>query len=122
MLSVLIVDDEFGLAEMAGELLAMQGYHVVTAINGRLALATLHHTRPDVILLDVMMPVMSGPELVRALEANPEYRDIPIIMMSAAGPGALPDGIRPLIAGFLQKPFSYDELTAALEAALAPRA
>ncbi len=121
MLSILIVDDEFGLAETAGELLAMQGYSVVTAINGRLALATLNQRRPDIILLDVMMPVMSGPEVVRVLKANVEYRDIPIVMMSAAGPRALPDDILPLIAGFLQKPFSFDELTAALEAALASR-
>jgi DNA-binding response OmpR family regulator len=119
MLSILIVDDEFGLAEMAGELLAMQGYSVTTAINGRLALATLNQSRPDIILLDVMMPVMSGPDVIRALKANVEYRDVPVVMMSAAGPGALPEDIRPLIAGFLQKPFSYDELTAALEAALA---
>ena len=121
MIRVLIVDDEFGLAEMAGERLTMLGYSVTTAINGRLGLATLDHARPDVILLDMMMPVMSGPDVVRALKANPELRDIPIIMMSAAGREAVPDDILPQTAGFLHKPFSFDELTAALAAALPAR-
>jgi len=118
---VLIVDDEFGLAEMAADLLTILGYNVTTAINGRLGLAALEHMRPDVILLDVMMPVMSGPEVVRALKKNPDLATIPIIMMSAAGAEAIPDDIAPLMAAFLHKPFSFDELTAALDTALATR-
>jgi CheY-like chemotaxis protein len=121
MIRVLIVDDEFGLAEMAGELLTMLGYSVTTAINGRLGLASLEHFHPDVILLDMMMPVMSGPEVVRALKASADHKDIPIIGMSAAGRDALPADIVPLTVGFLQKPFAFDVLTAALSAALATR-
>lgn len=120
MYSVLIVDDEFGLAEMAGELLSMLGYSVTTAINGKLALASLSQTRPDLILLDVMMPIMSGADVLRALKSDEQYRSIPVIMMSAAGPEVLDVDLKPLIAGFLQKPFSYDELTAALQTALRP--
>ena len=118
MYSVLIVDDEYGLAEMAGELLAMAGFTVATAINGRLALATLNSMRPDVILLDVMMPIMSGAEVLRALRADQSHRDIPVIMMSAAGRENVPEDLLPSIAAFLQKPFTYDELLNALRATL----
>jgi len=121
MTRVLIVDDEFGLAEMASELLSMLGYSVATAINGRLGMAMLEQSRPDIILLDMMMPVMTGPEVVRALRASDDYRDIPIVMMSAAGREAVPDDIAPHLAGFLHKPFAFDELTSVLATALAPR-
>jgi CheY-like chemotaxis protein len=118
MASVLIVDDEFGLAEMTGELLVIAGYRVATAINGKLALASLNQMRPDLILLDVMMPIMSGPEMLAALKADPRYRDIPVIMMSAVGPSAIEESSLALLAGFLQKPFTYDQLMVAINAAL----
>lgn len=118
MYSVLIVDDEYGLAEMAGELLTMAGFTVATAINGRLALATLSSMRPDVILLDVMMPIMSGADVLRVLKGDDGHRDIPVVMMSAAGRETVPEDLLPLIAAFLQKPFTYDELLQALRATL----
>ena len=75
----------------------------------------------DVVVLDVMMPGMDGVEMLQALKASAEYRDIPVIMMSAAGQEVVPHDALLLLAGFLQKPFSFDELTAALDAALATR-
>jgi CheY-like chemotaxis protein len=122
MYSVLIVDDEYGLAEMAGELLTMAGFTVATAINGRLALAMLGSMRPDVILLDVMMPIMSGAELLRVLKSDVAHRDIPVVMMSAAGRDTVPEDLLPSIAAFLQKPFTYDELLTALRVTLPQRA
>ena len=121
MYSVLIVDDELGFAEMAAELLMMLGYTVTTANNGTVALASLAESVPDVILLDVMMPEMSGPELLQALKANEATRNIPVIMMSAAGRAVLPDELVPTIEAFLQKPFSFDELRTSLRAALPPQ-
>jgi CheY-like chemotaxis protein len=121
MYSVLIVDDEFGLAEMTAELLTMRGYRVATAINGKLGLAQIAHDRPDVVLVDVMMPVMSGPDLMRALHMNPTLRDLPVIMMSAIGRSAVPPDLRPHLAGFLQKPFTFDELMATLTVLLPAR-
>lgn len=118
MPAVLIVDDEYGLAEMTAELLAMQGYTVATAINGKLALESLCEMRPDVILVDVMMPIMSGDEMVRHLKRDPALRDIPIIMMSAAGREGLDAELQRLIGSFLHKPFTFDELMAALRRAL----
>ena len=118
MRSVLIVDDEYGLAEMAAELLALQGHAVATAINGKLALESLGRMRPDLVLVDVMMPVMSGDELVRRMKRDPALRDIPVIMMSAAGFEGLDADLRPLIGGFLQKPFTFDELMTELHRVL----
>jgi CheY-like chemotaxis protein len=118
MWAVMIVDDEYGLAEMTAELLTMRGHKVVTAINGKLALAALDQLRPDVIVVDVMMPIMSGDEMVRQLKRDPALRDIPVIMMSAAGFETLDSDLLPLIKGFLQKPFTFDELMAELQRAL----
>ena len=118
MLAVLIVDDEYGLAEMTAELLALRGHRAATAINGKLALASIDQQRPDVLLVDLMMPIMSGDELVRALKRDPALRDIPVIMMSAAGFEELDSDLLPLIKGFLQKPFTFDELMAELQRVL----
>lgn len=118
MAAILIVDDEFGLAEMSAELLSYLGYSVSTAINGRIALDSIRQAAPDLILLDVMMPIMSGIEVLHALQADERHRDIPVILMSAAGAEVVPDELRPLIAGFLQKPFTFDELKNAVHAGL----
>lgn len=119
--SVLIVDDELGLAEMAAELLSMAGFNVATAINGRIALATIEQMHPDLVLLDVMMPIMSGADVLEAMHASDEMRDIPVIMMSAAGREAVPEHVMALIAGFLTKPFTYDELMTAVKRVLPAR-
>jgi CheY-like chemotaxis protein len=110
MPTVLIVDDEFGIAEIIADFLIDINYQVTTAINGKQALASIQHTRPDLILLDVMMPVMTGPEMLRVLKAHDEHNHIPVIMMSAVGMQSIPVDLRPMLAGFLQKPFTLDQL------------
>lgn len=120
MPSILIVDDEFGIAEMSADLLSSLGYSVETAINGQLALAAVEQAPPDLILLDVMMPIISGLEVLAALKADERHRDLPVILMSAAGPDVVPEELRPLIADFLAKPFTFDELKTAVRAALPP--
>ena len=114
MRTVLVVDDEYDIGEVVGTVLSSRGYQVAVAMNGKVALAALADQRPDVILLDVMMPVMTGIELLRTLKATDEYRAIPVVMMSAVGDGALSPADRALTAGYLPKPFTFDELMAAL--------
>lgn len=121
MRAILIVDDEYGLAEILADLLTAQGHTVATAINGKLALEALGELRPDVILADVMMPIMSGDEMVRTLKQDPAFRDIPVIMMSAAGLDELDAELHPLISGFLQKPFTFQDFMAELERVLPAR-
>lgn len=118
MRTVLIVDDEYGIAEIVGDVLSSHGFTVHTAINGRLAMASLSQTVPDLILLDVMMPVMTGPEMLHALKRNELYRHIPVIMMSAVGISALTAQEMSMVEAFLSKPFTYEELMAALRTAL----
>jgi CheY-like chemotaxis protein len=120
MQTILIVDDEFGLAETVGDVLTTMGYAVTTALNGKMALACIRETRPDAILLDMMMPVMSGPEMLVQLRADDAYREIPVILMSAAAPSSLVAELRPMITDFLQKPFTFEQLLAALQKAIGP--
>ncbi len=118
MPAILIVDDEFGIAEMSAELLSYLGYSAGTAIDGASALTSVEQAPPDLILLDVMMPVLSGIDVLLTLKADARYRDIPVILMSAAGAEVVPAELRPQIAGFLLKPFTFDELKAAVRTAL----
>jgi len=112
--TILIVDDEYGLGEMLRELLVDVGYEVSLAINGYRALVQLQNRTFDVLLTDVMMPVMGGPELARALRADPRHQHLRILFMTAllsAGPSD-----ERLYDAILEKPFTPEHLLATLEA------
>jgi len=81
---ILVVDDEPKNIQVVGSLLLKHGHEIIAANSGHEALAKLESVRPDLILLDVMMPGMTGFELCRILQANPETRSTPIIFLSAA--------------------------------------
>ncbi len=106
--SILIVDDEFGLAEMLREMLRDSGYEVTLAINGRLALEILEEGQIDLVLTDMMMPVMDGAELAAAMRSHDQYRATPIIMMTSL-PTASPQPAG-LFDAVLRKPFTPDLL------------
>src|SRR5215216_5501950 len=107
--AILVVDDEPAILDMIAELLGYEGYHVVTTSQGSLAIAHAQSDPPALILLDLMMPGMSGWQIISALKASPETRAIPIVVLSARRD-------LPLIANdlgienFLSKPFDIDEL------------
>ena len=107
MKTILIVEDEQAIAEMLAAILEETDYQVVIAGNGQEALRRLETTSPDLILSDVMMPVMDGRTLCKKLQAHPTYRSIPIVLMSAAF-----DSISRIdgIGAFLMKPFGLQEL------------
>src|SRR6185312_5078057 len=102
--TVLVVDDEYGTVEVLVAALEDAGYRVFTAANGRRALERLEENKPDLVVSDFMMPLMDGAALVQAMRSNPEYRDIPVIMMSAAPEAALRRRLNGYEA-FLRKPF-----------------
>jgi CheY-like chemotaxis protein len=81
---VLVVDDDQFLREFYQELLTGSGYQVLTANNGQEALVAALN-KPDVILLDIMMPVMDGNEVLRQLSQNPQTKEIPVIILTNAG-------------------------------------
>lgn len=118
--AVLIVDDEFGLAELLCEVLQAVGYGVEIAINGERGLAALQERRPDLVLLDVMMPIMDGVEMLAAMRADPRFADIPVVMMTAI-PERLDRGELDC-QGLLRKPFGTKDLFAMLRSILGERA
>jgi CheY-like chemotaxis protein len=106
---VLIVDDEFGLAEIAAELLVEDGFDVAIAINGKLGLEVLESRVTALVLTDLMMPVMDGPEMIRRMRADPRFAGIPVILMTAL-PEAIPKEGESLHDVLLVKPFTIHEL------------
>jgi CheY-like chemotaxis protein len=112
MKTILVVDDEFDILTVWRLLLERHGYTVMTASNGAAALEQIRRARPDIIVSDCMMPVMSGLQLCAALYADPALRDIPIILCSAASD--IPVQPNPTIA-YARKPLSFDALLAMLE-------
>lgn len=81
--TILVVDDKANIRILLQDYLTEQGYAVVTATNGREALFAARAEKPDLILLDIMMPRMSGFQVCRKLKADPKTRDIQILMVTA---------------------------------------
>ena len=98
---------------MLAVLLESEGFQVQTARNGAEALTAMHARRPSVILLDLMMPVMSGDEFRQRQLAEPEYANVPVICMTAAHDG--PQRAKRMHATqYFQKPVDFDELISAV--------
>lgn len=117
--TVLIVDDEAAIREMIAVALQMAGYRCLEADNAQNAHAIVVDHQPDIILLDWMMPDVSGIELARRLKRETAYADIPIIMLTARSEED--NKIQGLEAGaddYITKPFSPRELIARLKAVL----
>lgn len=110
MKTVIVVDDELDIAEAVKSILEDEGYAVVVCANGREALQRLDATRPDLAIVDIMMPVMNGFETIKAIRRHPELGRLPVLIMSAIAPSVLPPEFDS--AGFLKKPFSLKELLA----------
>jgi len=82
---ILVVDDEIYIVHILDFSLGMEGYEVITALDGEQALERLKKDRPDLIVLDIMMPKLDGYEVCKAIKSNPETRHIPVILLSAKG-------------------------------------
>ena len=116
---ILIVEDEGAIRDMLGYALMKAGFLCEEAADTEAARSTLKAERPDLILLDWMLPGMSGIDYARRLKSAPETRDIPIIMLTAKGEEA--DKVRGLEIGaddYITKPFSTRELVARVRAVL----
>ena len=107
---MLIVEDDADLREMMAQLLTLEGYHIDTAANGREALEYLHEApRPDVILLDLMMPIMDGWEFRRRQQNDPALADVPVIVLTALDQAqARANDLNGV--DFLKKPLDFDRL------------
>mgnify|MGYP002725729319 FL=1 len=117
--TVLIVEDEAAIVTMLRYNLEREGMQVVEAGDGDEALKILAETHVDLVLLDWMLPVMSGIEVCRQIRRKPESRDLPVIMVTARGEEG--DRIRGLDTGaddYVTKPFAIGELLARIRALL----
>ncbi len=110
--SILIVEDDDGIRDTLVECLGAEGYAVTAVSNGAEALASLGRERPGLILVDLVMPVMTGAELLERIRAAPATRDLPVVLMTAAAA----DARNPLPAAdaVLSKPFELGDLLAAV--------
>ncbi len=117
MRTVLVVDDEFGVADVLEAILTDEGFCVVIATNGRQALTRIAERRPDLVLLDYMMPVLDGAGVLHALGADRSADTLPVVVMSALPEEAVAAVTRRYKA-FLRKPFRIRSVLAAIEQVL----
>ena len=109
--SILLVDDTPENLRLLSDLLKSRGYRIYAVTNGRLALQSALHTLPDLILLDVNMPVMDGFETCEQLKANPALREIPVIFLSAMSESL--DKVKAFSVGavdYITKPYQIEEV------------
>jgi two-component system phosphate regulon response regulator PhoB len=117
--TILVVDDERDIVELLRYNLVQAGYRVVSASDGRQAVDLACRERPDLIVLDLMLPVMPGAEVARALKQDEKTRDIPILMLTARGEEV--DRVVGFELGaddYVVKPFSPRELVLRVQAIL----
>ncbi|MEW6730435.1 MAG: response regulator [Acidobacteriota bacterium] len=109
--NILVVDDEQDLLDLMEIILEAEGFSVTKAVNGREALTKVQHQHPDLILLDVMMPVMDGWEVLKTLKNNEETAQIPVVMVTAKiGPEDRQRGLREGASEYICKPFAPREV------------
>jgi DNA-binding response OmpR family regulator len=115
---ILIVDDTQDNLSLLEAILMEEGYEVDVANNGKLALAKIEASPPDLVLLDAMMPGMTGYEVTRRIRENKKLPFIPILMITAYVEADLPQGLELGANDFIRKPIDFDELMARIKAVL----
>jgi CheY-like chemotaxis protein len=115
-LHLLVVEDEIPIREIVRAILEEEGYRVVAVGDGRAALAALAADRYHLVLSDMMMPHLDGLGLAQAMQAEPNFRAIPLILMSAVKPARTQQVPH---AAFIAKPFDLNDLLNTVERALA---
>ena len=119
MARILISEDEPDIRELVAFTLRFAGHEVTTTSNGEEALQQAFQVVPDLILMDVRMPRMTGYDACRAMKADPGLRDIPVVFLSAKGQDSeIQVGLQAGAVEYLLKPFAPDQLTARIQAVL----
>jgi DNA-binding response OmpR family regulator len=119
---VLVVDDEADTVDFLRDTLRSEGFRVVTAHDGRQALEAIGRTRPDLVLLDIMMPELSGFEVLEALSKDPDKAAIPVVVLTARADDV--DAQRGLTLGarkYMSKPFDVRALIAEVQRQIGTR-
>jgi CheY-like chemotaxis protein len=120
MTKILIAEDECEIRDLITFTLRFANYDVIAASNGEEAVTLARQEVPNLILMDVRMPCMTGYEACTAIKTEPNLKDIPIIFLSAKGQDAeIQAGLQAGAVEYLLKPFVPDQLTARIQAILA---
>jgi CheY-like chemotaxis protein len=120
MAKILIAEDERDIRDLVAFTLRFAGHEVFAAANGEEAVDMAPKVNPDIILMDVRMPRMTGYEACRIMKQNPDLRDIPIVFLSAKGQETeIQQGLDAGAEEYLLKPFAPDQLTSHVKAILA---
>jgi len=116
---IVIVEDEPDTAEMFAEMMRLSGHQVLKSYGGTSAIALISHEVPDVVVLDVMMPDLSGLDVLRFIRRDPRLGDIPVIVVSAKGlPIDIKEGLDAGANIYLTKPVAFQDLNAAVRRVL----
>ena len=120
MAKILIAEDEPDIRELVAFTLRYAGHEVVAGANGEEAVQLASQEMPDLILLDVRMPRMTGYDACRTMKASPHLKDIPVVFLSAKGQDAeIQTGLEAGAEEYLLKPFAPDQLAERVKAILA---
>lgn len=117
---ILIIEDDVSVRTLLEKSLGARGYKIKTAKDGLEGLTMLESDRPDLIIVDIMMPRLDGMTFVRAIKGNNQTKAIPVIFLTAKNdPKTMIDGINVGARFYITKPFQHDELLSKVEKALA---
>ena len=116
---VMIIEDEPEAADLFSEMMRLSGFQVLKFLNGASAMAAIATEKPSLVILDVMMPDLSGLDVLRHMRSAPESARIPVIIVSAMSmPSDIKDGLDAGAAIYLTKPVTFLELKRAVERVL----
>jgi len=118
--SVLIVEDEADAAELFAEMMRVSGFRVRKTSSSAPALSMMNEDKPDIVLLDIMMPEVSGLDILRRMRQDPVLATVPVVVVSAMSmPSDIRNGLEAGASTYLTKPVGFLELKEAVERALA---
>ncbi len=120
--TVLVVDDDSNIRRMIVAALRRDGYDFIEAPNGREALDMMRAQHPDVVVLDLMMPILSGWDVLRERADDADLRAIPVIIISANRDPEVATAVAQGICAFLPKPFDIGALSALVRSCIPPDA
>jgi len=117
--TVLIIEDEEDAAELFAEMMRVSGFRVLKTSKSAPALSMMSTDKPDIVLLDIMMPEISGLDILRQMRRDPSLANIPVIMVTAKSmPADIKNGMEAGASTYLTKPVGFQELKEAVERTL----
>jgi len=117
--TVLIIEDEEDAADMFAEMMRVSGYRVLKTSSSMPALTMMGAEKPNVVILDIMMPEVSGLDILRQMRQDPELSNIPVVVVSAKSmPADIKIGMEAGASMYLTKPVGFSELKEAIERVL----